>query len=396
MPITPRSSRVITAVLAGILFALAPATGHAESHFRGQTGPGSIYEIDVPANWNGSMVLYAHSLFTADQPLLPPSQLPEFVLVRDTLLASGFAVTASSYSSNGWALADAVRRTHQLTGIFQAKVGAPRRTYLMGASMGALVAVKLAETHPNQYDGALAMCGPLGGALAQVQYVADARVIFDYYFPGVLPGTPFYVPPGTSFLPPSVPGGPSLLFLKVVQAMADDPASTIAWASAAKLPFNDGTELANSALFLIGSSLGATNDLIERVRGKLPYDNRNVDYVVDATGDPVQDAALSVLLNAKVARYDADRAAVNYYDRNYTPSGQIGIPVVTLSTTRDPWIPALHETLFAGTVTAAGHADLLKQLSIDRWGHCSFTTLEAQAAFATLVQWVETGVKPAP
>lgn len=397
MPTTLRSTSVFAATLAAILLALSPATAHAQTHFQGEIGPGTTYEIDVPQHWNGSLVLYAHGLIDPALPLAPPSGLSEFTLVRNALLASGFAVAASSYSSNGWALADAVRRTHQLSGIFASKVGAPRRTYVMGASMGALVAVKLAETHANQYDGALAMCGPIGGALAQVQYVADARVIFDYYFPGVLPGTPFYVPPGTSFLSPLEPGGPSPLFLQVVGAMAANPSATLRWASAANIPFANMSELADSALFLISASLRSTNDLIERVNGKIPYDNRHTEYVVDATQDPVIDGISSKRLNDAVdgvARFDGDRAAFNYYQRNYTPSGDIGIPVVTLSTTRDPWIPAFHESLFASAVAAAGHSDLLLQLPIDRWGHCSFTVPEAQVAFAKLVQWVESGVKP--
>jgi pimeloyl-ACP methyl ester carboxylesterase len=389
-----RSHSFALAVLVGVALALNPAASQGQTHFQGKIGPGSTYEIDVPAAWNGALVLYAHGLITTDQPLVPPSQLPEHNLVRNALLAGGFAVAASSYSSNGWALADAVRRTHQLSGIFAEKVDTPRRTFLMGASMGALVAVKLAETHPDQYDGALAMCGPIGGALPQVQYVGDARVLFDYYFPGVLPPTPFSVPPGTSFLSPLEPNGPSPLFLQVVNAMAADTAATIQWASAANIPANDGTELANSALFVIGSSLRATNDLIERVNGKLPYDNEGVQYVVDATSDPAINAQLSLLLNRNVDRYDADRAALNYYERNYTPSGKIGIPVVTLSTTRDPWIPAFHEAMFASAVAGAGRSELLVQRTIDRWGHCSFTVPEAQAAFGSLVQWVETGVKP--
>jgi pimeloyl-ACP methyl ester carboxylesterase len=149
-------------------------------------------------------------------------------------------------------LADAVRRTHQLSGIFKSKVAAPRRTFLIGASMGALVAVKLAETQASQYDGALALCGPLGGALPELQYVGDGRVIFDFYFPGVLPGTPFEVPAGTSFLSPFDPGGPSPLFLSVAAALAASPSATFRWASAANLPFNNLAELANSALTFTG------------------------------------------------------------------------------------------------------------------------------------------------
>jgi pimeloyl-ACP methyl ester carboxylesterase len=394
MPNSFRSRGLLLAVFAGIVLALSPAASDAQAHFEGDIGPGSTYEIDVPAVWNGGLVLYAHGLVQADLPVVSPSELPEFAVIRTALLSSGFALAASSYSTNGWALADAVRRTHQLSGIFKSKVSAPRRTFLMGASLGALVALKLAETQAGQYDGALALCGPVGGALPEVQYVGDGRVIFDHYFPGVLPGTPFFVPPGTTFLSPLDWGGPSALFTNVVTALATNPAATIRWASAANLPFNSMAELADSAIAFIGFSLRYTNDFIERVNGKLPYDNRDTAYVVDASADPVLNAYLSGVLNHNVARFDADPAALNYYDRNYSPSGRIGVPVLTLHNMRDPAIPFAHEGVFAAAVADAGRSNLLTQLPVDRWGHCAFSLAEVQGAFTTLVQWVETGVKP--
>ena len=394
MPHTPRSRGFALAVLLGVILALAPASLHAQTHFEGDIGPGSNYEIDVPAGWNGALVLYAHGMLQAGLPVVQPSQLVEYDDLRDALLASGYAIAASSYSSNGWALADAVRRTHQLSGIFKSKVGSPRRTFLIGASLGALVAVKLAETQARQYDCVLALCGPLGGALPELQYVGDGRVIFDYYFPGLLPGSPFDVPAGTSFLSPFEPGGPSPLFIDVATALAANPSATLRWASAANLPYNDLSELANSALAFIGFSLRHTNDFIVRVHGKLAYDNSDTAYVVDVSADPVLNAFLSGMLNANVARFESDDAAVNYYDRNYTPSGGIGIPVVTLHTTRDPAIPVSHEAVFGAAVANAGRSNLLSQMSIDRWGHCTFTNAEVQTAFGSLVQWVETGLKP--
>ena len=247
---------------------------------------------------------------------------------------------------------------------------------------------------PVSTDGALALCGPLGGALPELQYVGDGRVIFDHYFKDLLPGTPFAVPAGTGLSLPLDPGGPSPLFLSVVAALAANPSSTIRWASAANLPFNDMSELAGSALYFLGFSLRYTNDFIERVNGQLPYDNSDTTYVVDATSDPVLNAFLSGVLNDGVSRFDGDRAAVNYYDHNYTPSGRIGVPVVTLHTTRDPAIPFAHETVFAATVAGAGRAHLLSQVPIDRWGHCAFKAVEVEAALGNLVQWVEAGIKP--
>ena len=108
----------------------------------------------------------------------------------------------------------------------------------------------MAEKYPGQYDGALPMCGPVGGALAELQYVGDARVTFDFYFPGVPPGTPFDVPAGTQFLSPFDPGGPSPLFLSVASAISSSPTRTFQWASAAKLPFANATELGQTRRFM--------------------------------------------------------------------------------------------------------------------------------------------------
>lgn len=382
MPISPsvRSSVSRLALAAGMLCVLA-STGSAQAHYEAAIGPGSSYEIDVPAAWSGDLVLYAHGIVQASLPVAPPSTQDGFHLLRAELLNNGFAVAASSYSSNGWSLADAVHRTHQLGAIVTATIGQPRRTFLVGHSMGALAVVKLAEAHPNQYDGVLAMCGPLGGALEELQYAGNARVTFDFYFPGVLPGTAFEVPDGTEYLAPGEPNGPSPLFLRVYQAISTNPAATFQWAAAARLPFNDGLEMASSGLYVVGFLLRYTTDLIERVNGKMPFDNRLTQYESEALHDGV-------------ARYDADQAALNYYERNYTPTGLITVPTLTLHTKRDPAIPFAHEGLFAGKVALSGRSDWLVQREVDRWGHCAFNAAEMTTAFADLVGWASTGTRP--
>jgi pimeloyl-ACP methyl ester carboxylesterase len=395
MPLTQRiRSFVLHAALVAALFCGATLTARAQAHYEGAAGPGSLYEIDVPANWNGDLVLYAHGIVQASLPVSSPTTQDGYNLLRSRLLANGYAVAASSYSSNGWSLADAVRRTHQLSQFVDEKAGRPRRTFLVGHSMGALAIVKLAAQHPLEYDGVLAMCGPLGGALAELQYAGDARVTFDYYFPNVLPGTAFDVPPGTQYLSPFDAGGPNALFLKVYTALSSNPVAAFQWARAAKLPFTTEAELGNSALYVVGFLVRYTADFIERVKGKMPFDNGDVRYQVNVTTDPQTNAYLSGLLNAGVERFQADPAALRYYEHNYTPNGQIDIPVITLHTTRDPAIPFSHEEMFAETVAAAGRSAHLVQRAADRWGHCAFSPDEVDSAFTDLVRWVETGQRP--
>ena len=238
------------------------------------------------------------------------------------------------------------------------------------------------------------MCGPLGGAVAELEYAGNARVTFDYYFPGVLPGSPFAVPPGTLYLSPFDPGGPSPLFLQVFGALSADPQSTFQWATAARLPFASQAELGNSALYVIGFLLRYTNDFVARVNGKTPFDNQSTHNQVNVTNNPAVNAFLSGQLNAGVERFIAHQAAINYYERNYTPDGRLEIPVLTLHTTRDPAIPFEHEAAFAAAVAGAGRSAWLVQRPIDRWGHCAITPGETATAFADLVAWVTSGQQP--
>lgn len=393
MAISRRSRVSVLVLVSAALVAAVPAW--AQSHYAGAIGPGSFYEIDVPPIWNGDLVLYAHGIVQADEPVALPTTQDGYNELRTWLLAGGYAVAASSYSTNGWSLADAVRRTHQLSAIFTSKVGLPGRRLLVGYSMGALAIIKLAEQHPGQYDGALTMCGPLGGALRELNYAGDLRVTFDYYFPGLLPGTTFQVPEGTDYRPPSAddPDG-SELFQQVYHALTTNPGVTLQWAAAAGLPFQDTTELFGSALYAVGFVLRYTNDFIDRVNGKIPFDNSDRIYQVNVSPDAATNAYLSGLLNAGVQRFVADRAAVNYYEHNYMPSGQIGIPVIALHTARDPGIPYWHEERFAEAVSEAGREELLDQRRIDGWGHCAIPPDDVAAAFTDLAQWVETGTRP--
>ncbi len=380
----------LTVVLAAVLFWGAPIELSAQAHYAGTLGPGSRYEIDVPVVWNGDLVLYAHGIVEASLPVAPPASQDGFAALRTQLLGAGFAVATSSYSSNGWTLDDAVRRTHQLGAIVAAKAGQPQRTYLVGHSLGALAIVKLAETYPGQSDGVLAMCGPLGGALAELECTRrrprDVRLLFS----PVLPGTAFAVAPGTQYFSPFDSGGPSPLFLQVFGALSDNPQATFQWAAAAQLPFANQTELGNSSLYIIGFLLRYTNDLVARVNGKTLFDNQDVHYQVNVTNDPVTNAFLSGLLNDGVERFTADPAAVNFYERSYTPDGRLEMPVLTLHTTRDPAIPFAHEAMFAAAVAEAGRSAWLVQRPIDRWGHCAITAGETAGAFADLVDWVTT------
>jgi pimeloyl-ACP methyl ester carboxylesterase len=380
-----RRKRAVQFLLAVFACAAPAAEVDGQTTFEGIAGEGSAYRIDVPAAWNGSLVLYAHGIVHPDAPVVLPNTQDDFNVLRDAVLARGFAVAYSSFSENGYAVKDAAQRTHQLKGLFSAHVGPPSRVYLVGHSLGAVAALKLAEMHPQHYSGALPMCGFDGGGQTEVDYLATARVLFDYFFPGAVPGDAFDVPPGIPF------GISDPVFQRVFGSLMAGlrDGRTIEWARMARLAGvaqMNVSEIVTSGLSVIGYSVGYTNDLLERTHGHIPFDNQKTEYLGSSN-----DGAL----NLAVDRFASTPDALRYLDHNYHPTGALQIPTLTLRTARDPLIPMDHDEIFAGNVAANGASAFLVQRTVNRYGHCDMTQSETLEAFLALVAWVETGAVPA-
>jgi hypothetical protein len=59
------------------------------------------------------------------------------------------------------------------------------------------------------------------------------------------------------------------------------------------------------------------------------------------------------------------------------------------------YVPFMMEQIYRERATAKGSGANLVQRAIRAPGHCDFTVAEQVTAFADMVKWVETGVKPA-
>src|SRR5687767_11667380 len=87
--------------LAAVLGLAAPVL--ADEVVDGRTGPGSVYRLVRPSNWNGILLLYAHGYVPRD---LPVGITPDDELVISLVSARGFAVAVSSFSENGSVVKD--------------------------------------------------------------------------------------------------------------------------------------------------------------------------------------------------------------------------------------------------------------------------------------------------
>ena len=372
------STVLVLAVVAG--FAV-PAV--ADEIVDGSTGPGSVYRLIRPTNWNGTLLLYAHGYVSPEAPV---GISPDAQLVASLVVPQGFAVAISSFSENGWVVKDGTQRTHQLLGLFTSKFGQPARVYVAGASMGGLIAIRLAETYPNEFTGLLPACAVAGGLTRQYDYVMNVRVLFDVFYPNVLQWSPIDVPSGLNPVQD--------IIAPAVAAMTSNPSGAGAIAAVAQtpVPFANPAELFESITTALVTS-ASYPQILELTHGQPYFDNSATQY----TG--ALDAQTLALINATVQRFSGSPAARNLLAHDYTPTGDLRMPALTLSTFRDPVIPGFHRTIYGQLVAAAGNADLLVQRNVagtaGGYGHCTFTPQELSQAFLDLVLWAEFGVKPA-
>ena len=123
-------------------------------------------------------------------------------------------------------------------------------------------------------------------------------------------------------------------------------------------------------------------------------DNSGTVYQIDS--DPALSAD-EASLNAAVLRVSMDPQGRHPNGLANIPriSGRLPIPVLSIHTIGDLFVPLSMEQLYAQRVAAEGASDRLVSRVIRDHNHCGFAVQEEAAAFADLVNWVEGGAKPA-
>jgi pimeloyl-ACP methyl ester carboxylesterase len=328
---------------------------------------GALYRICFPADWNGELVIYAHGYVDASQPIAIRDDVIGGQSVSSSVSGLGYGFATTSYRANGLVVPEAVDDVIELQStVVRLYRPDPTRTLIVGASEGGLVAALAAERHPDVIDGALAACGPVGDFQRQLNHFGDFRVVFDYFFPGIIPGSPVDIPDSVQA------NWPTTYAPAVVNAIAADPDRT------AQLLAVTGEPAENAALTVVGVlwyNIYATEDARARLGGQ-PFDNATRVYTGSA-----DDAAL----NAGVARFTADAAAQARVADEFETSGVLTVPIITLHTTGDPIVPFEQEALYGAKVQQAGAAGLLSQSQADRYGHCAFESAEVFGAFSSLI-----------
>lgn len=328
---------------------------------------GAAYRVDIPVDWNRRAVVFFHG--TTDAPMTYVAGEALWPLL-DQLIQRKYAVIQSGYSAGGWALEEAAKDSESLRRHFIGKHGKPAQFLVMGMSMGGALTAMAIEQQPDVYSGALSLCGVLEPSDALFQRDLALAAAFDFYFPGVLP----------PFVP--VPAGyvaDKFLTEKIAAALASKPTAAQSlqrWYGAGDLALLPD---------VIAGVFGDFRDLQHRSHGN-PVGN--ADLIYTNSGD---DAAL----NDGVRRYRADAKADAWLARWYTPTGKLMRPMLALHDIGDPLVPAAGAFAYAQTAQRAGHAENFVQQYVHHSGHCVFEPAEVGRAFDQLVDWVDTGKRPA-
>lgn len=369
----------VAALFLGAFSAAAQGGGVGPCDPDGIQSSGARYRICMPPDtpYNGDLVIYCHGYVEPGGPPEVPED--EFcfggLCVYEIFHAMGYAFAATSYATHGVAVREGVDDVVELVDIFAEFYGQPNRVYLVGFSEGAQIATLLAERRPDLVTAAVAACGPIGDWRMQINYLGDFRLIFDAFFPGLIPGEPLDIDPEfiegwdeyweTVVWPELLKPGNRWKVRELLR-IANAPAQPLRYRGTVAATVHD----------ILWFNIVGTNDVVEKLGGQ-PFDNTQRVYKRPLVGPDVDKV---------VPRFAADAEALAVIDAEFETSGALEVPVVVLHNLLDYQVPYWHVARYQLKLVANDSEDMATFIAVPAYGHCSFTPLEVTAAFAIAVR----------
>ena len=397
-----QDSRTFTAVMPA--FPAVPGASVYQGLYDGEHGKAG-YVIEVPANWNGKLVMYAHGYAGEGAALnVSPPISADF---GNYMLSQGYAWAASSYSANYYDVRAGIEDTNALAQEFgaltQNKYAAPKATYIMGVSMGGNITAAAVEAetlatakHKVNYAAAMPLCGVLDPPY-EFQWLGDytlnAQQLSGY-------GATSYPPSTFQTLLPSIVAG-----------LFSDTSGPL-WVPNAV----QGTRLEQLSLNLTGGprpvfptvgfdtavwqqavlSTGGSDGKLNGILAKNIYGNKDAMYRWTQGATPTaEETAYNQTILRVTADPDANPAQPDGLRWLPVIEGKFKVPVLTMHTLGDLYVPFGHEAHYARMAQANGNTGMLVQRAIRAAGHCEFVGGEVVQAFNDWMSWAGGGPKPA-
>jgi pimeloyl-ACP methyl ester carboxylesterase len=381
--------------------------------YKGKFSDGAKYLIQVPSNWNGTLVLYSHGYVVPGES--NPAMDVGDPITGGYLLANGYALGGSSYATTGWAVQQALPDQISVLNKFQSLVGTPKHTIAWGHSLGGMITAGLIQRYPTRFDAALPMCGVLGGSVGVWNQALDSAFAF-YELLARGSGLQLVnikeplanVTKAENILTDAqkTPKGRARIALSA--ALADvpgwfNPLSKEPGCMDYKAWENNQNQWLAQDDFPFAFDLRA--ELEKRAGGNFSW-NDGIDYAkeLERSADYAEvkalyqkaglnlDSDLKTLEDAK--RIAVRQSALDYVKQNIIYNGDITIPVLTLHTKGDGLAVNENESAYKDVVDGAGNGKLLRQLFMHRAGHCEFTPAETVVAFNVLIYRLDHGSWP--
>ncbi|MFG2085455.1 MULTISPECIES: hypothetical protein [unclassified Spirillospora] len=417
--------RVATAAAAATALALttaspanaAPAAGHTTTRheplsLRGVHPTGATYAIEVPAAWNGTVLSFSPGYGQGAGDDQRPAGLAGDADAQRWLLERGYALAGTRPYGDGWAVEETLRDSAATLAVLARQAGKPKATLAWGPSMGGNIAAGLAERRADLVDGALPYCASVAGPVAMLNQSLDAAFAFttllapgDHGITLVRRGSPEAEAHANAAARTVLDTAQQTPRGRARIALAAAFAQVSTWSvPGTPEPADDdweGQQEQQYAAFM-PTVFSPRFPLEQRAGGNMSW-NTGVDYrrllrrservpqvsaLYKAAGLDL-DADLARLAGAP--RISADRDAVAYMERNFTPGGELNVPVLTLHERGDNFPTVTQARAYSDVVRRAGDARMLRQAFVDRPGHCRYTGAELVATVLTLERRVKTG-----
>jgi pimeloyl-ACP methyl ester carboxylesterase len=397
-----------------------PTTATTKPPYEGrETYTGSLdgapYRVEMPAHWNGTLVLFSHGYYPPETAPWPEEiWLANRPQTARWLLQHGYALAASDYRNRyGYALDDGLRDQLALLDWFEANIAQPEHTLTSGQSMGGVISLLLAERHPHRFDGVVTIGaefdanGTLNVAL-DITYAIKTLLAPNRDIDLVKADHPIR---SREALVRAVTRAVETPEGRARLALAGAFGNIAPWYSAHNPePTRLAERIRQQALWLQGAyvwGLGPNGrvNLEERAGGN-PSWNIGIDYrhqlarssqrrfverAYEVAGLDLE-ADLDRLADAP--RIAPDPKALLHMYRYGVASGRTPVPVLTIHNTGDGGSATDQVDWYASKVRQYGDPAKLRHVWVDRGMHLALSTADEAVAIQTLLRRVETGDWP--
>jgi pimeloyl-ACP methyl ester carboxylesterase len=370
---------------------------------------GATYLIQCPSgSWNGTLFLYSHG-YVEPGGSNPAEDVGDPV-TGAWLLSHGYALAGSSYSSTGWAIQQALPDQISTLDTFDSTYGRPAHTIAWGHSLGGIITAGLIQRYPRRFSAAMPMCGVLAGGVATWNVALDAEIAFQQLIdPSVQvvditnPETNLEGAITAATAAQATPQGRARIALGA--ALGDTPG----WFTPLSTqPGRHAYDAQEQNQFLWDTEVDfpfvfAFRAQLEAVAGGNPSWTTGVNFAKLVRESPNYQEVVHLYKRAglnlkkdlrtldKAPRVGSDPGAVRYLSRNISFNGRISIPVLSMHTTGDGLVIPENEHAYKTVVDRAGNGRFLRQIFVQRAGHCAFTPAETIAAVKVLLHRLSTG-----